>query len=102
MDWLREKMHGRDKHDRRLETALGMLERYGVYPGNFAEWEEFQKSNPGLELPPQLCDDERLTAKKLRDQQKLYALVQYVREEGDRKRFIHDYFGLPYHPQAAE
>lgn len=96
MDWLREKMHGRDKHDRRLETALGMLERFGVYPGRLEGWEDFRKSDPTLELPGQLSDDERLAAKKQRDQQKLYALVQYVREEGDRKRFIHEYFGLPY------
>jgi len=37
-----------------------------------------------------------LDAKLLRDQKKLYALVQYVKQEGDRKAFIHEYFGLPY------
>ena len=40
--------------------------------------------------------------KKQRDQQKLYALVQYVREDGDRKRLIHEYFGLPYHSAAND
>lgn len=28
------------------------------------------------------------------DRQKLYALVEYVREEGDRKAFIARYFGV--------
>jgi len=28
------------------------------------------------------------------DRQKLYALVEYVREEGDRKTFIARYFGV--------
>ena len=94
MDWLRQKMHGKNKHDRRLEIALGMLERYGVYPGRLEEWEEFQQANPRLNLPANLADEERLAAKKLRDQQKLYALVQYIRTEGDRKKFIHEYFGI--------
>ena len=50
-------------------------------------------------LPPQLVDQDRLDEKLKRDQQKLYALVQFVRHEGDRKAFIHDYFGLPYTPR---
>jgi ATP-dependent DNA helicase RecQ len=50
------------------------------------------------ELPAALRDQSRLDEKLRRDQQKLYTLVQYVKHEGDRKAFIHEYFGLPYTP----
>ena len=49
------------------------------------------------DLPAMLHDEDRLEQKLRRDQQKLYALVQMIRHEGDRKAFIHEYFGLPYH-----
>jgi ATP-dependent DNA helicase RecQ len=92
LDWLRQLLHPRGQFDHRLETALSMLHRYDVIedkqpPGCFQVLED---------LPDELTDDERLQAKARRDQQKLYALVQYVRYAGDRKRFIHEYFGLPY------
>ena len=48
------------------------------------------------ELPSMLQDEGRLEEKLRRDQQKLYALVQLIRHEGDRKAFIHEYFGIPY------
>ena len=92
IDWLREKLHGRNKHDRRLETALGMLERHGVFSG------DLQEPDVAHELPPRLTDSEALAAKKRRDQEKLYALVEYVRCESNRKAFIHNYFGLPWTP----
>jgi len=41
-----------------------------------------------------LADEEGRAAKLLRDQKKLYALVQYVQAEGNRKQFINDYFGV--------
>ena len=90
MDWLREKLHGRNSHDRRLETALAMLERYGAFIGSVQPFviEEV------YDLPSQLGDEERSVSKKLRDQKKLYAIVQYAKEEGDRKKFIHHYFGI--------
>ena len=46
----------------------------------------------------ELLDRVSLADKLRRDQQKLYALVQLARLEGDRKQFIHEYFGLPYEP----
>ena len=48
------------------------------------------------DLPDVLTDQEQLDEKLRRDQQKLLALVQYVKCEGDRKAYIHEYFGLPY------
>jgi ATP-dependent DNA helicase RecQ len=44
-------------------------------------------------LPPALLDEDARSAKLLRDQKKLYALVQYVQSD-DRRQFIRDYFGV--------
>jgi len=94
IEWLRERLHHRNKHDRRLETALSMLDRYGVIEGSLSPLHVEVVS----ELPAALCDQDRLDDKLKRDQMKLYTLVQYVQHEGDRKAFIHKYFGLPYDP----
>ena len=92
MEWLGEQLVQQSRHDHRLETALAMFDRHGVVADNFP---------PGCfevtgKLPDSLCDDERLAEKKQRDQMKLFALLQYVNDDGDRKKFIHEYFGLPY------
>ena len=92
IDWLAEKAINRPKHDHRLETVLSMLERHGVIAGSWRP----MNLDVISELPEQLTDQETLAAKLLRDQQKLYTLVQYAKHEGDRKAFIHEYFGLPY------
>ncbi|MEZ6059611.1 MAG: RecQ family ATP-dependent DNA helicase [Planctomycetaceae bacterium] len=91
IDWLRERLCDRQRHDRRVETVLSMLQRYGVIEDEI----NLDTVEVSGSLPELLQDDERLEAKLLRDQKKLYALVQYVQTEGDRKAFIHNYFGLP-------
>ena len=90
LEWMRERLHAKQKHDRRLETTLGMLERYAVIEGT---WDPMQV-DVLTELAPQLKDATRLEAKLKRDQQKLLSLVQFVRHEGDRKEFLRDYFGI--------
>ena len=93
MPWLAERlMAKKGKHDHRLETALAMLERWNVIKLN---WHPFVAKVIG-DLPDQFSDHEHFAEKLKKDQQKLLALVQYVNHEGDRKEFIHDYFGLPY------
>jgi ATP-dependent DNA helicase RecQ len=89
LEWMRERLHAKQKHDRRLETALGMLERYEVIEGT---WEPMRLNVIG-KLPAELLDQDRLAEKLRRDQQKLLSLVQFIRHEGDRKTFIRDYFG---------
>lgn len=89
IDWLRERLCHRQKHDRRVETALAMLQRHGVIENEI----DLRNVTVTTELPAALADEQRLTDKLLRDQKKLYALVQYVQYEGDRKDFIHEYFG---------
>ena len=90
LEWMREKLHAKQKHDRRLETVLGMLERYSVIEGT---WEPMRLTIQS-ELVPELRDQDRLATKLRRDQRKLLALVQFVRHDGDRKKFIHEYFGV--------
>ncbi|MDG2382127.1 MAG: RecQ family ATP-dependent DNA helicase [Pirellulaceae bacterium] len=89
LEWLREKLHFKDKHDHRLETVISMLDRYGVI--NSMQTDQISVVRP---LPVTLLDQDRLDEKLKRDQRKLYALVQYVKHEGDRKAFIHEYFGI--------
>lgn len=92
VEGLKEKLHFKNKHDYRLETALGMLDRYSVTEGSLEE-----KNLAVLgELPEALTNDDFLKDKLKREQKKLYALVQYVQTERCRKAFIHEYFGLPH------
>ena len=91
LDWLRERLHHKQKHDRRLETALAMMDRWGVIEGSLHH--PLQLSVVG-DLPEKLTDAERMAAKLKRDQTKLLAMLQYVKHEGDRKEFIHEYFGI--------
>ena len=90
IEWLREKLHAKQKHDRRLETTLGMLDRWGVIDGSLHPLRVKVVS----ELPDHLSDGDRLDQKRERDQRKLLAMVQYAKHDGDRMAFIHRYFGL--------
>ena len=93
LDWLRERIHHKQKHDRRLETALSMLERWNVIEGKIHPYDRLDLKVIG-ELPDRLKDTLELSKKLKRDQKKLLAMLQYVKHEGDRKQFIHQYFGL--------
>jgi ATP-dependent DNA helicase RecQ len=90
IDWLKEKLHAKKRHDFRMETALNMLERYGVIEGSI----EDRTMRVLTELPTELADEHLLAAKKSRALQKLYEMVRYVKEAEDRKKFIHQYFGI--------
>jgi len=92
LDWLKERLHAKQTRDHRSETVISMLERYGVVEG-FRDGGPLEVTGP---LPDALNDPELLEQKKQRDQKKLYSMVEYVKFEGDRKEFIHEYFGLPY------
>ena len=93
LDWLREQLHAKQKHDHRLETVLGMLDRYGVIAGT---WDDESLQLEVLSpLPGELLDHEHLALKLRRDQEKLLALVRLIRYDGDRMDFIRDYFGQP-------
>ena len=72
----------------RISTAIGMLDRHGVIAGPRPP-NCFDVTAP---LPPNFLDDEQLSEKKRRDQQRLYAMVQFAAETGDRKAFLNRYF----------
>ncbi len=88
LEWLREKLHAKQKHDRRLETALGMLERYGVVEGTISPLRIESVS----ELPADLRNASALAEKLERDQRKLLSLVQFARTPQDRREYLHAYF----------
>jgi len=89
---LQERLHARNKHDHRLETALAMLDRFGVVE-HVRDAAEIKVVG---ELPAELINAEQLGAKLRHAQEMLLALVEFVRCDGDRMAFLHDYFGLPY------
>ncbi len=92
LDWMNERLQRVSRHDHRLATSIAMLDRHGVIAGPYAP-ECFELCQP---LPPQFLDDEHLAEKKRRDQQRLYAMVQFASETGDRKAFLNQYFlGIP-------
>lgn len=90
LDWLRERIHYKQKHDRRLETSLAILDRWGVIEGTIRPEVNLRVV---AELPDRLTDAASLAKKLKRDQSKLFAMLQYVKCEGDRKQFIREYFG---------
>jgi ATP-dependent DNA helicase RecQ len=89
LEWLRERLCDRQRHDRRVETVLSLLQRYGIIEDE-NELDNLQVLGP---LPESLADEEARSAKLLRDQKKLYALVQYIQSD-DRRQFIREYFGV--------
>ena len=89
IEWLREKLCDRRRHDRRVETVLALFQRYGLVEDE----NDLSAVEVSGEIPPSLLDDAARSEKLLRDQKKLYALVQYVQAE-ERRTFIRQYFGL--------
>jgi ATP-dependent DNA helicase RecQ len=92
IDYLREQMSFKNRSDFRLETALGMLDRYGVTEGNL----DSKNLTIISDLPEDLSSQESRGRKLKLEQEKLYQMVLYVKEETCRKAFIHRYFGLEY------
>ncbi len=92
MDYLREQLNFKNRHDFRLETALNMLDRYGMIEG-FPGERRFKVLS--YDLPEMLGDDDLHDEKLKSDQMKLLALVQYFRSESCRRVYISDYFGFP-------
>ncbi len=95
MEWLRERLCDRHKRDRRLETVLAMLQRYGIIQDE-NDLSDIKIDGP---LPIALADSEQRAAKLLRDQKKLYALVEYSKAE-DPREYIHSYFSAATEPST--
>jgi len=65
-----------------------MLDRHGVIAGPHPP----DCFDVQADLPKAFLDDVFLSEKKQRDQQRLYAMVQFANETGDRKLFLNQYF----------
>ncbi|TWU45663.1 ATP-dependent DNA helicase RecQ [Novipirellula aureliae] len=88
LEWLRGRLQRLSRHDHRLATAMAILDRLDVVAGPQPP-ECFEVTGA---LPNQLKSDEVLSEKKRRDQQRLYAMVQFAAASGDRKAFLARYF----------
>lgn len=98
-DWLREKLHAkRGRHDRRLETAWGMLERHGVIEADPREPAgAYRLVEPEAALPAALRDADLLAERLRAAQLRLHDLVRYANETADtpaRRAFLATYFGV--------
>ncbi len=87
VEWLHQKLCDRQRHDRRLDTVLAMFQRFGLIDDE----RDLSSLNITEPLPVTLANAEDRQAKLLRDQRKLYAMVEYVQAE-DRQAFLRQYF----------
>jgi ATP-dependent DNA helicase RecQ len=84
-------MNFKNRKDFRIETALSMLDRYGITEGSIDDKNLVIME----ELPDVLKDEEFMKEKLLNDNKKLLSMVNYFRSTECRRVFISDYFGFP-------
>ncbi len=90
IDYLREQMSHKNKHDFRVETVLNMLDRYGVTEGDI----DLKNLELVAPLPEILQDSGHLKEKFTNDNKKLLGVVEYFQDEHCRRINIHRYFGF--------
>ncbi len=88
LDWMNERLQRVSRHDHRLATAIAMLDRHGIVAGPRPP-ECFDVLGP---IPSDFENRAHLGEKKRRDQQRLYAMVQFAQTTYDRKQFLNQYF----------
>jgi ATP-dependent DNA helicase RecQ len=81
-DFLRERMSFHNKRDYRVETAVGLLESWGLVDEG-VETKELEN----------LLDGDWRAARKKRQQEKLLKIVNFVKDENCRQLYIYEYFG---------
>ena len=90
VDFLREHLNFRNRHDYRVETALNLLERRGYVEGRWDKPRELRL----VSEPQWTQEDFDLYAQRLKSQQKkLLNLHQYVDGDECRMQQIRRYFG---------
>jgi len=99
LDFLRLEMVHKNRFDFRLETALNLLERHGVFEGDL---ERGELTLLAERLPDVLEDDGRAADKKRRDLTRLHDLVRYTATDECRHRFLHRFFGAEVGPACGE
>jgi ATP-dependent DNA helicase RecQ len=96
IEHLREQLNFKNRRDFRVETALGILERYGAIEGSI----EDRNLRVTGELPPMLEDEEFLEEKLRKDNLRLLSMVNYFRGDRCRRVFISEYFGFHDEPDC--
>ncbi|MCB0279834.1 MAG: ATP-dependent DNA helicase RecQ [Calditrichaeota bacterium] len=91
IEYIREQISFKNKHDFRLDTVLNMFDRYHVTSGSIDSKNLIIES----ELPDELIDNSRLATKLKREQEKLLSMVQYTKLENGHMDYINRYFGIP-------
>lgn len=90
VEFIREQMNFKNRNDFRIETAMGILDRYGVTEGTL--------ENKNLKItggfPPELDDAEKLREKMINDNKKLLSMVNYFKTTECRRVYISEYFGF--------
>jgi ATP-dependent DNA helicase RecQ len=90
VEFLREQMNFKNRNDFRIETALGIFDRYGVTEGSV--------DNKNLKItgewPSELENEERLSKKLTGDNKKLLSMVNYFKTRECRRVYISEYFGF--------
>ena len=89
MEWLHQRLCDRNRHDRRLDTVLAMFQRYGLIEDEY----DLSDVNIDQPIPETLANSHDRQQKLLRDQKKLYALIEYI-QSTNRRQFLRDYFGI--------
>ncbi len=90
IEYLKEQLTYKNRRDFRSETVLSIFDRFAVIEGDI----ERKNIRVLSEIPDKLADQEYLDIKLKREQEKLYQMMLYAKLEDDRKKFIHNYFGL--------
>jgi ATP-dependent DNA helicase RecQ len=92
LDFIKEQMTYKNSRDYRVETSLGIFDRWGVTEG------QIEKRNLSIvnNISSKLTNQDYLDEKLKNEQKKLYSMMQYAKLEIGYKSFVHEYFGLPY------
>lgn len=89
LDWVNQKLQRVSPHDHRLETAIAMLHRHNVVAGPRPP-QCFELIG---NLPSEIFSQDALQDKTRRDQQRLYAMVEFSKTPSERRQtFLNEYF----------
>lgn len=90
IDYLKEQLSYKNKRDHRISTVLNMFDRYNMTTGSI--------DHKNLKLEEDIhdifLDQSHLDKKKIREQKKLLAMMNYTKSDHCLMQNIHHYFGL--------
>ena len=109
VEYLREQLHDKNRFDFRIETALRLMDRYGViesteHSGNNPDALFLQNARIVRPLEDTDLADESIHQSKLvHEQKRLAQIVHYFRKEKNscRRMHLNEYFGFPDTPPCG-